>query len=66
MALKMLANIFASAKGRSLMQDMDRSKTLISFCNKSFASCNAKVVYHSGLVLFNYLLAYEDDSKTKL
>lgn len=48
------------------MQDLDRGKTLIEFCNKSFGSCNLKVVYHAGFVLFNYLLAYESDSKTKL
>ena len=45
------------------MQDIDRGKTLIDFCNKSFSSCNAKVVYHTALVLFNYLMTYESDSK---
>jgi len=45
------------------MQDLERGKALIAFCNKSFASCNAKVVYHAGLVLFNYLMCYEGDSK---
>jgi len=59
----MLANLFASGKGRSVMQDLERGKALIAFCNKSFASCNAKVVYHAGLVLFNYLMCYEGDSK---
>ena len=66
MSLKLLANLFATSTGRSLMQDLERGKALISFCNRSFASCNQKVVYHAALVLFNYLLAYEADSKTKL
>ena len=48
------------------MQDIGRGKALIEFCNKSFASCNPKVVYHTGLVLFNYLLAFEGDNKKDL
>ena len=62
----MLANIFSSEKGRKVMQNIERGKALISFCSKSFASCNPKVVYHAALVLFNYLMCYEGDSKTKL
>lgn len=48
------------------MQDLEKGKALIAFCYKSLGSCNHKVVYHSALVLFNYLLAYESDSKKKL
>ena len=66
MALKMLANIFFSQTGRNMMQDIDKGKTLITFCSKSFASCNSKVVTHAGFVFFNYLMAYEADSKKKL
>ncbi len=66
MSLKFLANIFATSEGRALMQDLERGKALIDFCNKSFGSCNSKVVYRSALVLFNYLLAYEADSKSTL
>ena len=39
---------------------------MIEFCNKSFSSCNPKVVYHGALVLFNYLMTYESDTKAKL
>jgi len=66
MSLKMLANVFTSSEGRSIMQDLDRSKALIDLCNKSFGSCNHKVIYHAALVLFNYLLSFEGDSKSKL
>ena len=45
------------------MQDKDRGKQLIEFCTMSLKSCNPKVVYHTALVLFNYLLAYEGDNK---
>ena len=48
------------------MQDLDRSKTLLDLCTKSFGSCNQKVVYHAALVMFNYLLSFEGDSKNKL
>ena len=48
------------------MQDVDKGKELIAFCNKSFASCNPKVIYHAALVLFNYLMTYESDTKKKL
>ena len=45
---------------------MERGKALIEFCNKSFSSCNPKVVYHAALVLFNYLLTFEKDTKIEL
>ena len=66
MSLKMLSNVFSTPEGRSVMQDLEKGKALIAFCYKSLGSCNHKVVYHSTLVLFNYLLAYESDSKKKL
>ena len=59
----MLANIFSTSQGKALMQDAKRAKTIIEFCNRSFTSCNAKVVQHSGFVLFNLLLSYEKDHK---
>ena len=66
MALKMMANMFSTQQGRTVMQDLDRGSSLIDFCNKSFSSCNHKVVYHAALVLFNFLLSYEADTKKKL
>ena len=66
MSLRLLANIFASEKGRAAMQSIERGKSLISFCSKSFASCNTQVVLTSAYVLFNYLMTYEADSKSKL
>lgn len=63
MSLKMLANVFSTGQGKSVMQDIDRGQALIDFCNKSFASCNPKVVFHAAIVLFNYLLSYERDHK---
>lgn len=61
-----MANFFATNKGRAVMQDVERGKALIEFCNMSFASCNSKVVFTAALVLFNYLLAFEGDSKAGL
>jgi len=66
MALKMLANVFSTPEGRAVMQDVEKGKSMIEFCNKSFSSCNHKVVYHAALVLFNFLLAFESDTKKKL
>ena len=63
MSLKMLANIFTTPKGRASMQDADKRGSLIEFCTKSFGSCNPKVVSQAGIVLFNYLLAFESESK---
>lgn len=45
------------------MTDPEKSTSLIEFCSKSFTSCNHKVVFHTALVLFNYLLAFEKVSK---
>ena len=66
MSLKLLANIFVTNEGRSAMQDIERGRELIQFCNMSFASCNHKVIYHASLVLFNFLLAFELDNKREL
>uniref|UniRef100_A0A7S3I6U0 PUL domain-containing protein n=1 Tax=Favella ehrenbergii TaxID=182087 RepID=A0A7S3I6U0_9SPIT len=63
MSLKLLANVFATAKGRASMRDEERARALIGFCNISFTSCNQKVIIHAALVLFNYLLAFEKESK---
>ena len=63
---KLLANIFATQAGRGFMQDLERAQTLIAFCTQSFTSCNNKVVMHSALVLFNYLLTTENESKKPL
>lgn len=63
MSLKMLANIFTTPKGRASMTDPDKRGSLIEFCTKSFSSCNPKVVSHAAIVLFNYLLAFESESK---
>lgn len=62
----MLANIFLTQESRAAMQNIDKGRELIEFCNKSFSSCNHKVVYHAALVLFNFLMCFERDSKTKL
>jgi hypothetical protein len=48
------------------MQNLDKGEDLIEFCSKSFLSCNEKVVYHAALVLFNYILCYENDNKKPL
>jgi len=45
------------------MQNAEKRNSLIEFCTKSFGSCNPKVVSHAGIVLFNYLLAFESESK---
>ena len=66
MSLKMLANLFHTAQGRSAMQDLDRGKALIEFCSMSFASCNPKVVFYAAIVLFDYLLCFEKDTKKEL
>lgn len=66
MSLKLLANIFATPKGRDAMQDEERGQALIDFCAKSFTSINPKVVYHAALVLFNYLLTYQKESKKSI
>lgn len=29
-------------------------------------SCNEKIVYHAAMVLFNYILCYDSDNKSKL
>ena len=63
MSLKLLANVFATAQGRASMRDQDKARSLIEFCNLSLGSCNPKVAIHAGLVLFNYLLAFETESK---
>ena len=63
MSLKLLANVFSTAQGRASMTDADKARALIEFCNLSFTSCNPKVVIHAGLVLFNYLLAFENENK---
>ena len=62
-SLKMLANIFATPKGRASMQDPKKANALIEFCTKSFGSYNPKVVSLAAIVLFNYLLAFEKESK---
>ena len=62
----MLANIFHTAAGRAEMQDLERGKHLVEFCSNSFASCNPKVVFYAAIVLFNYLLCFEKDSKKDL
>ena len=63
MSLKMLANIFTTPKGRAAMHDPEKRGSLIVFCTMSFSSCNPKVVSHAAIVLFNYLLAFESESK---
>ena len=66
MSLKLLANVFATPKGRASMSDPERAKSLIEFCTKSFNSCNHKVAFHAAIVLFNYLLAFESLNKRSI
>lgn len=66
MCFKLLANMFTTAGGRAVMQDIEKAKTLIEFCNQSFTSCNNKVIMHSALVLFNYLLTSENQNRKPL
>ena len=66
MSLRFLANIFHTPKGRAQMADAERAKSLIEFCTRSFSSCNHKIVFHAGLVLFNYLLCFEKEGKKHL
>ena len=63
MSLKLLANIFATSKGKAVMLDEEKARALIGFCNISFTSCNPKVSIHAALVLFNYLLITENENK---
>lgn len=63
MSLKFLANVFSTPQGRASMRDPEKARAVIEFCNLSFGSCNPKVAIHAGLVLFNYLLAFETESK---
>ena len=63
MSLKLLANIFSTSKGKDVMRDPEKANSLIGFCNISFTSCNNKVAIHAALVLFNYLLVFEKESK---
>lgn len=63
MSLKLLANLFSTAQGRAVMNDPEHAKALISFCTHSFSSCNHKVTFHAALVLFNYLLTFENTSR---
>ena len=64
MALKMLANVFSTAAGRIVIHDPEKAMALIQFCNQSMTSCNPKVTIHAALVLFNFLLVTENESKT--
>jgi hypothetical protein len=48
------------------MQDDSRGRQLVEFCAKSFTSINQKVVYHAGLVLFNFLLCYQKEDKKNM
>ena len=66
MCLKTLANVFATQKGRALMQDLERGRQLVAFCNTSLRSVNVKVQLHTALVLFNFVLCFEKDSKKPL
>ena len=63
MALKMLANVFSTSTGRIVMHNSEKAMALIQFCNQSMQSCNPKVTIHAALVLFNFLLTFENDSK---
>ena len=66
MALKLLANIFATAPGKAVMTDPEKAQALVGFCTKSFSSCNPKVAYFSALVLFNYQLTFENAKKKNM
>lgn len=66
MSLRLLANVFHTSQGRAAMKDADKATSLIEFCNISFDSCNVKVATHAAIVLFNYLLAFENESKKHL
>ena len=48
------------------MQDQEKGLQIVEFCNKSFHSVNQKVIYHTSMVLFNYLLCYERENKKHL
>ena len=65
-SMKFLANIFQTSEGKQIMQNLEKGEDLIEFCSKSFLSCNEKVVYHAALVLFNYILCFENDNKKPL
>ena len=66
MGLKLLANIFATPKGRAAMADEAKAMYLIEFCAQSMSSCNPKVTFHAAITLFNYLLAFENSSRKPL
>lgn len=65
-SLKFLANIFQTEQGKRAMQNIEKGNELIEFCTKSFLSCNEKIVYHAAMVLFNYILCFDNDNKTHL
>jgi hypothetical protein len=63
MSLKFLANVYQTEKGKEIMQNHEKGIEMITFCMKSFLSCNEKVVYHAALVLFNHILCFASDNK---
>lgn len=60
-SLKMLANIYQTKIGIDFVSNVDASRNVINFCEFSFGSCNPKVVFTAGVVLFNHLLTYMGD-----
>ena len=66
MSLKLLANIFSTAKGRACMTDTAKAIYLVEFCAQSMSSVNPKVTFHAAITLFNYLLTFENASRKPL
>ena len=60
----MLANVYQTKVGQDFISNLEPSRSLIHFCEFSLDSCNPKVVFTAGVVLFNHVLTYKGDLAT--
>jgi len=59
LAMKVLANIFATNSGKDYIQSKEVAEQIISICTFSFDSINPKVVQYAAIVLFNVFLCFK-------
>ena len=45
------------------MSQLEPARQIINFCQYSIDSCNSKVIFTAGVVLFNHLLSYKGNIK---
>ena len=62
-SLKMLANIYQTKLGIDFISGLEQSRQIINFCEYSIDSCNPKVIFTAGVVLFNHVLMYKGNLK---